>query len=424
MRKMAYGRRGRARAGEVSWTVIGVAYGLGVIIAILMWASIHNGAGSAMGQAFQQVEESMAVEKGEVKRQAVEKGEVKGQAVEKVGGEAKAEGEGEGSALEKGEAQSRERTGSGADGTGGNSGAGGAGGAFVLDRKGQEGRRGALPSISVFLMKEGKVETVPLETYVEGVVAAEMPLMFRPAALEAQAVAARTYAIRRLWLGEHAGTDAKKADVTDTQEHQAYLSLTEMKRLKEDDREGWEKVRDAVAATKGRILVYEGEPIEALFFSTSNGYTENSEDVFSVRRPYLRSVESPWDQAISDRAKQTVEMELTEFYELLGVKTAPAAGGALSTDLIRVLERTAGRRVKTLLAGDKRLKGTEVRQLLGLRSASFEWKAERGMAVLTVYGYGHGVGMSQWGAEGMARAGDDASHILAHYYKGAKLASF
>ncbi len=416
MRKMAYGRRGRAREGEVSWTVIGVAYGLGVIIAILMWASIHSGAGSAMGQAFQQVEESRAVEKGEVK----------GQAVEKVGGEAKAEGEGEGegSALEKGEAQSRERTGSGADGTGGNSGAGGAGGAFVLDRKGEKGRRGALPSISVFLTEEGKVETVPLETYVEGVVAAEMPLMFRPAALEAQAVAARTYAIRRLWLGEHAGSDAKKADVTDTQEHQAYLSLTEMKRLKEDDREGWEKVRDAVAATKGRILVYEGEPIEALFFSTSNGYTENSEDVFSVSRPYLRSVESPWDQAISDRAKQTVEMELTEFYELLGVKTAPAAGGALSTDLIRVLERTAGRRVKTLLAGDKRLKGTEVRQLLGLRSASFEWKAERGMAVLTVYGYGHGVGMSQWGAEGMARAGDDASHILAHYYKGAKLASF
>lgn len=420
MRKMAYGRRGRARAGDVSWTVIGVAYGLGVIIAILMWASIHSGAGSAMGQAFQQVEESRAVEKGEVK----------GQAVEKVGGEAEAEakaegeGEGDGSALEKGEAQSRERTGSGADGTGGNSGAGGAGGAFVLDRKGEEGRREVLPSISVFLTKEGKVETVPLETYVEGVVAAEMPLMFRSAALEAQAVAARTYAIRRLWLGEHAGSDAKKADVTDTQEHQAYLSLTEMKRLKEDDREGWEKVRDAVAATKGRILVYEGEPIEALFFSTSNGYTENSEDVFSVSRPYLRSVESPWDQAISDRAKQTVEMELTEFYELLGVKTAPAAGGAISADLIRVLERTAGRRVKTLLAGDKRLKGTEVRQLLGLRSASFEWKAERGMAVLTVYGYGHGVGMSQWGAEGMARAGDDASHILAHYYKGAKLASF
>jgi len=420
VRKMAYGRRGRARAGDVSWTVIGVAYGLGVIIAILMWASIHSGAGSAMGQAFQQVEESRAVEKGEVK----------GQAVEKVGGEAEAEakaegeGEGDGSALEKGEAQSRERTGSGADGTGGNSGAGGAGGAFVLDRKGEEGRREVLPSISVFLTKEGKVETVPLETYVEGVVAAEMPLMFRSAALEAQAVAARTYAIRRLWLGEHAGSDAKKADVTDTQEHQAYLSLTEMKRLKEDDREGWEKVRDAVAATKGRILVYEGEPIEALFFSTSNGYTENSEDVFSVSRPYLRSVESPWDQAISDRAKQTVEMELTEFYELLGVKTAPAAGGAISADLIRVLERTAGRRVKTLLAGDKRLKGTEVRQLLGLRSASFEWKAERGMAVLTVYGYGHGVGMSQWGAEGMARAGDDASHILAHYYKGAKLASF
>lgn len=293
---------------------------------------------------------------------------------------------GESWAAGKGEAERREEAGSEAGG--------------ASDREGEEGPREALPTISIFLTKTGKVETVPLETYVEGVVAAEMPLAFRPAALEAQAIAARTYAIRRLWLGERAGNEAKEADVTDTQEHQAYFSVAEMKRLKENEREGWEKVRDAVAATEGRILVYGGEPIEALFFSTSNGYTENSEDVFSVKRPYLRSVESPWDQAISDRAQEKVEMELTEVYELLGIKTTPAARGAGQADRIRVLELTEGRRVKAMLAGDRRLSGTEVRHLLGLRSASFEWKSERGKAVLTVYGYGHGVGMSQWGRKG------------------------
>ncbi|MFC4599722.1 stage II sporulation protein D [Cohnella hongkongensis] len=405
MRGRRYGRKGwgrRRRRGQiaVSWKVIAVAYATGCLLAVWLWQAVHGGAAPGMAVA-----EGPALEEREprlVSPAGIENetdGEESG--TKRMAGTGGQGGEGRKAGAEKREEKSEGKR----------------------EEKGEEKReeKGAEPAdaqlkISIYVTKTGKVETVPLEMYVAGVVAAEMPLGFRPAALEAQAIAARTYAVRRLWLGERAG----KADVTDTQEHQVYLSVEEMKRLRENDGEGWEKARDAAARTEGQILVYGDEPIEALFFSTSNGYTENSEEVFSVRRPYLRSVRSPWDQAISERAKETIEFGLAEFYEKLGVETVPAARGE-ETAGIRVLERTEGRRIKTLLAGDRRFSGTEVRRLLGLRSASFDWKAEGGRLTLTVYGYGHGVGMSQWGAEGMAREGYGASQILAHYYTGARL---
>lgn len=270
------------------------------------------------------------------------------------------------------------------------------------------------PSIRVYLTEERKIETVPLEQYVQGVIAAEMPLDFRPAALEAQAIAARTYIVRRLRLDDRSGVPAKGADVTDTIEHQAYRSLAEMRELRNRDEEGWRKAKTAVERTAGEILVYGGEPIEALYFSTSNGYTENSEDVFPAKLPYLRSVHSPWDKAGSPRAEETFEMKLSEFYERLGVETVKVGAGGGSS--IQVLERTEGQRVKRMRAGDLQLTGVEARRLLGLRSAAFEWEIRGGVIRLTVYGSGHGVGMSQWGAEGLAKAGFDARRILKHYY--------
>jgi len=267
--------------------------------------------------------------------------------------------------------------------------------------------------VRVYLTETGKIEKVPLETYVKGVVAAEMPLAFEPASLEAQAIAARTYAIRKLWAEGREGKAPGGADVTDTQDDQVYLSAASMRRLSESDPEGWRKAGSAAEATKGEILVYGGEPIEALFFSTSNGYTENSEEAFSNGLPYLRSVPSPWDKRYSPRARETIELSLKDFYEKLGAKP-----GGKGQDDIRVLERTEGRRVKTLAVGNRKLGGVEARQALGLRSAAFEWKVEGDRIRLTVYGSGHGVGMSQWGAEGMARDGEDAKGILEYYYKG------
>jgi stage II sporulation protein D len=276
------------------------------------------------------------------------------------------------------------------------------------------------PMIRVYISDSRTIETVPLETYVRGVVAAEMPLEFEPAALEAQAMAARTYIIRRLWLKDRTGIQVDNADVTDTQTHQVYRSLSDMKRLQLENESGWSKVEEAVSKTAGEIIVYRGEPIEALFFSTSNGYTENSEEVFPARLPYLRSVASPWDKENSPRARDTVELRLTDFYEMLGVKSMSASSNRQARDDIRVLEWTQGHRIKQLLAGGEKISGEEVRHRLGLRSASFDWKVADNKIVFTTYGSGHGVGMSQWGAEGMAKAGKTAVQIVEYYYSGTR----
>jgi stage II sporulation protein D len=276
------------------------------------------------------------------------------------------------------------------------------------------------PMVRVYLSESRTIETVPLEAYVRGVVAAEMPLAFEAAALEAQAMAARTYIIRRLWLNDRTGIPVQDAVVTDTQTHQVYRSLSEVKQLQQSNEEGWRKVVDAVSNTSGDIIVYGDEPIEALFFSTSNGYTENSEEVFTARLPYLRSVVSPWDKESSPRAQETIEMRLSDFYDKLGVniKAVPVYGNLSKQPVLRVIEWTLGHRVKLMLAGSKKLTGEEVRHLLGLRSASFDWTISNNRIILTIYGSGHGVGMSQWGAEGMAKAGKTAKQIVGHYYFG------
>lgn len=272
-------------------------------------------------------------------------------------------------------------------------------------------------NISVYLTEDKRIETVPLETYVAGVVAAEMPIDFEPAALEAQALAARTYIVRRLWLNDNSGVPVPGADVTDTQNHQVYRSLSQTKKLAESNEEDWGKLKEAVKNTAGQVISYGGEPIEALFFSTSNGYTENSEEVFPAKLPYLRSVASPWDKERSPRASETIEMKLSDFYQKLGVKSLPAGAAAQST--IRIVEQTEGHRVKLLAVGGILLTGEEVREKLGLRSASFEWFLQKDRIMLTVFGSGHGVGMSQWGAQGMAKAGMSAEQIVKHYYTGA-----
>lgn len=281
------------------------------------------------------------------------------------------------------------------------------------------------PEISVYLTKSQRVETVPLETYVKGVVAAEMPLDFERAALEAQALAARTYIVRRLWLNDRTGVPVDGAIVTDTQNHQVYRSEEEMKQLLRDNKAGWTKIEQAVQNTKGKVIVYGDEPIEALFFSTSNGYTEDSEEVFPAEVPYLRSVASPWDKEGSPRVRETVEMTLSRLYTQLGVDSIAASGFNSNMNAeqnpIRVTEWTEGRRVKQFLVGNLKLTGEEVRHKLGLRSASFDIHIDKSKVTITTYGSGHGVGMSQWGAQGMAKAGKTARQIVEHYYSGVRI---
>ncbi|WP_051318481.1 stage II sporulation protein D [Cohnella thermotolerans] len=272
--------------------------------------------------------------------------------------------------------------------------------------------------VRVYLSAEKRIETVPLETYVRGVVAAEMPLSFEPAALEAQALAARTYIVRRLLYRDKTGVPVPAADVTDTQTHQVYRSLADMDSLKKSDEAAWDKADAAARKTKGKILTYKGEPIEALYFASSNGYTENSEDVFPFSLPYLRSVASPWDREETDAWSETKEFSLQQFYKALGIKNSAVLARNGASDDVHIADRTKGLRVKTLQVGGQTLSGTEARDKLELRSAAFDLTATSRNVVITTYGNGHGVGMSQWGAEGMAKQGKTAEQIVKHYYLG------
>lgn len=277
------------------------------------------------------------------------------------------------------------------------------------------------PIIRVYLSEERRIEKVPLETYVRGVVAGEMPADFEPAALEAQALAARTYMVRRLMLHDTSGVPVEGADVTDTQVNQVYRSLADMDNLRKQDGQAYTKIDDAVNNTKGKVIAYQGEPIQALYFSTSNGYTENSEDVFPGVVPYLRSVISPWDRAGAPRSEETVQMPLDQFYEKLGIDSLPAGGTTNGKPNIVVTERSTGHRIKSLTIAGHSFTGQELREKLGLRSTSFSWTATGDGITFTTYGNGHGVGMSQWGAEGMAREGRTAEEIVEYYYTGTKL---
>lgn len=268
--------------------------------------------------------------------------------------------------------------------------------------------------VRVYITEENRVETVPLESYVKGVLAAEMPISFELEALKAQAIAARTYIMRRLTLHNDSEMEKKQADVLDTVQHQVYIPAEQL----EDRWEGEEKKKNmaklqrAVDETKGQIITYDGEPIEAVFFSTSNGYTENSEDYWGQPVPYLRSVASPWDKAQSPRYEESQTFQKEELYRRLGL-TGKKAGSKLT---MKVIEKTEGNRIKSIKINGELFSGREVRERLGLASSQFSWKIQKDNVTITTTGFGHGVGMSQWGANGMAKEGKTAEQILHHYY--------
>lgn len=276
--------------------------------------------------------------------------------------------------------------------------------------------------VPVYLTKEKRVDRVPLEEYVRGVIAAEMPIEFELEALKAQALAARTYIIRRLAEKDFSGVPEKDAWVTDTVAHQVFLPEPTLKSRwgPEEYRKNMEKLNRAVKETDGKILTYEGKPINATFFSTSNGYTENSEDYWNVHVPYLRSVPSPWDKSISPEFKKTVRISLADFSSKLRLGAVPASATAVG---MKVVELTPGHRIAKLKLAGKTYTGREVREALGLNSSQFQWTVKGNVVEITTFGYGHGVGMSQWGANGMAQAGKTAEEIVRYYYTGISVSS-
>lgn len=271
--------------------------------------------------------------------------------------------------------------------------------------------------VAVYRSAKSKVEKIPLEDYLVGVVASEMPADFAEEALKAQALTARTYIVKQMLSKEgHSGLPVG-AQVGDTQMDQVYKDKDELKRIWGSDY-SWKikKIVEAVRATGGQILTYHGEPITATFFSTSNGYTENSEDYWPSSLPYLRSVASPWDKNSPMFSRQTV-IPVQDFEAKLGVRLTgdPTIG--------KIIERTAGKRIGKVDFNGKILTGKTIREKLNLNSSDFTMERQGGNIIIHTKGYGHGVGMSQYGANGMAAEGKTYQDIVKHYYKGVEIAS-
>jgi len=289
------------------------------------------------------------------------------------------------------------------------------------------GKKGDLPIpeyISVYRHATGKTESIAFEDYVKGVVAGEMPASFEMEALKAQAVAARTYSLSKIIRSGSGGNpDHPSAPVCDDTHCQVYRSPQELKEIKSAEwmDTGWTKIQGAVDSTKGQLMYFQGALVEQpLFHSSSGGKTENSEDVFVSALPYLRSVDSPYETAAPHQNEQ-IEIALSEFKQKIKQSNPQEDLGTVSSDTVKVIERSAGGRVSAIQVGNLTIKGREIRDIFGLRSANFTVSVQGDNVLFTTDGYGHGVGMSQYGANGMAQAGYKYIDILTHYYTGVEV---
>ncbi|MFZ5968903.1 MAG: stage II sporulation protein D [Bacillota bacterium] len=280
-------------------------------------------------------------------------------------------------------------------------------------------------TVNVYISDTKKIVTLDLEEYVKGVIAGEMPASFEMEALKAQAVAARSYAVSRINKYKDGGqSNHPGAELCDTVHCQVWLSKEKLREVKSKYwmRDYWPRIEKAVEDTRGLIMTYQGSPIDQpLFHSTSGGKTENSEDVFVAWVPYLRSVESPFEEKapyLSDTTEVSIDTFVTKFRKKYSDSNITKSN--ISSEL-KIVEKSEGGRVLKLQVGNKTVTGREIRELLGLRSANFQVKITGGKLVFTTFGYGHGVGMSQWGANGMAERGYKFDEILKHYYVGVEV---
>ena len=275
--------------------------------------------------------------------------------------------------------------------------------------------------VTVDILFGSRVETMCLRDYLLGVVAAEMPASFEPAALEAQAVAARTDTFYRLLVAK---PHKEAACCTDPGCCKAYLSPEELRRRWGEDYDRWaEKIAAAVDATDGEILTWEGEPIFAAFHACSQGRTEASEDVWVAALPYLRSVPTGETEADVPGFLSTVSFTAEELKDILLEKVPGAVLPEDPAEWLGGVRCSASGRILALEAGGVTLSGSAFRRLLGLRSTMLRWSLEEGVFTFETAGYGHGVGLSQYGAEVMAKEGASREEILLHYYTGASLSA-
>jgi stage II sporulation protein D len=280
-------------------------------------------------------------------------------------------------------------------------------------------------TIKVYNPYNNSVEEMDIETYVKGVVSAEMPAEFHIEALKAQAVAARTYATSRSIKYPSGHPDHPDAPICRGIHCQAYLSLEELRQINGESwvENYWAKIEEAVDSTKGLLIYYNGEIVEPLYHSTSGGMTEDAVNVYATDTPYLKSVISPYEEE-APRYKATINLTGEEFIAKITSKYPDAKITKNDFyDQIKLIEKTESGRIKKIAIGKQIVDGREFRDLFSLNSTNFTITYDKKLNIIEIvtYGFGHGVGMSQWGANGMAKKGSDFIDILSHYYTGIEI---
>jgi len=270
--------------------------------------------------------------------------------------------------------------------------------------------------ISVRVRIQDQEQTMNMADYLFGVVAAEMPASFPEEALKAQAIAARTFALHRM---RSSADGASLSDDPDT--CSAYISEQQARAGWGDNADAYvEKIKKAVAETDGMVILYQSEPILAVFHSTSSGMTERAADVWGGSVPYLQSVDSPHED-VSPRYYGKVDVSPEEFKKafLTGYSEADLSGDPSQWFGGSVLSEAGG--VKQITVGGVSVSGGVIRSMCALNSNHFTVSYENGMLVFRTVGFGHGVGMSQYGARGLANEGKTCEEILKWYYTGVSI---
>ena len=271
-------------------------------------------------------------------------------------------------------------------------------------------------TINLLHAETGQIEELKIDEYLYGVVSSEMPASFEIEALKAQAVVARTYTI---YQTKYNSAKHENSDMCD--QHtccQAWISKEgRVAKWEPEKAEGyWNKIVEAVNSTQGKIVAYNGQPINAFFHANSGGVTESSLNIWGgIDYPYLKSVETVGEEGYTQYASQVV-LSQQELLNKIKAEHEDCEIDFSQENCIQILEYTTSGRVKTIKFGNKEIAGTEARTLLGLKSTNFTVSKDGENITFSVTGYGHGVGMSQTGADALAKSGLDYQGIIKHYY--------
>lgn len=277
-------------------------------------------------------------------------------------------------------------------------------------------------TIKLLHKETNEVEEVDLEDYIVHVVSAEMPADFEEEALKAQAIVARTYTMYKINNPKH-----DEADICDDSTCcQAWVSKEKrFERWGEDIAEAnWNKIVKCVNDTKGKIVTYNNEPINAFFHANSGGTTEMPSAVWGGSNlPYLQVVETAGEEGYTQYSSEVV-LSFDELINKIKEKYSDITIDFNNNEDIKITEYTESGRVKTVKFGNHQLSGVETRTILGLKSTNFDFEKGDGKITFNVKGYGHGVGMSQTGADSLAKQGKNAEEIIKHFYKDVEISNF